>query len=372
MRERGVVWCERSSTASLQTRSRLVSPQGKYDNFKGNVLVFDMGDGTVDVAVMRVETRGAEDGDDDKRKRSATTPASRKKQKTEEKRPAPAAASPSRGRAGGGDEEQHITCHMIFTSFSSVCGGKAYTMKLLEVMQSDMEDFLGRYAPFTSFFLSFARRTRDSSRTSLFHREFGELRDGVTERDASRMKESLSNMLSRVGPGEFVSPVSNYANILPAYSSECRALRRLVPSVCCHPCATFRSIFPWCVTTHAEVKKLLKKCTVDAKTAMPAFLTRWNSARMLELMRAPNDALREWLVKVRGELGRTQITRVSRRVAEHRLCFRSPSSVRPVLLGSHRCCSWAEGCCATACRTSSWTPCASRGPVYAHPPSSTT
>jgi len=45
--------------------------QGSFDNFRGNVLVFDMGDGTLDLAVMRVEA-----GDCHKRKRKSAVSSS--------------------------------------------------------------------------------------------------------------------------------------------------------------------------------------------------------------------------------------------------------------------------------------------------------
>ena len=59
------------------------------------------------------------------------------------------------------------------------------------------------------------------------------------------------------------------------------------------------------------MKKLLKKCSVDTKTDMPSFLKEWNRSRMLDVMKAPNDALRGWLEKTRQDLGHTRIDRVS-------------------------------------------------------------
>jgi len=122
-----------------------------------------------------------------------------------------------------------ITCHMLHTAFSSVCGGKSYTMRLHEVMQKDMEEFVAKWVFVLYFLFSLVSARRRHRRVRVVlpsfhpsHRSNRQLHEDsyVTERDAARMKEGLSTLLTRANH-EYVSPCANYTNILPAYSGRC-------------------------------------------------------------------------------------------------------------------------------------------------------
>lgn len=131
--------------------------QGAFDGFRGNVLVFDMGDGTVDGAIMRVEQRrkraGKDDGggggtaDKNKKRRKGADGGGGGGGEASTSTAAGAAATTTTPRDDVDDDSdarRGIVCHMTMTAFSSVCGGKSFTMEMRRMMQRDVEAFVAR------------------------------------------------------------------------------------------------------------------------------------------------------------------------------------------------------------------------------------